>query len=215
MTKDILKWNLNSRGEVKKFHGRNTAERAIQHENHHEAVHKHLAETEAHALALDPESIKGFLKGYKDAMVDFYAPWCIWCQRLSPTWELFARKAVEQKINLGVGKVDCVAHAQLCMDERILAFPTLRWYSNGKAVLPDYKGDRTVDAFMEYATKKVGKGERSLEEQDDDDEEHGEWHHPGCMISKYNSVNDFRFIMDFAPQSFVLPFSSHLPLRVC
>lgn len=88
-----------------------------------------------------------------------------------------------------MGKVDCVAHAQLCKDERILAFPTLRWYSNGKAVMPDYKGDRTVDAFMDYANNKAGKGNRKMEEADDDDEEHGESHHPGCMVAGRIMVN--------------------------
>ena len=67
VTADILKWNLNSRGEIKKFHGRNTKEREIQHETHHEAVHKHLEDTEVHAIALDSESMQGFLRGYQDA----------------------------------------------------------------------------------------------------------------------------------------------------
>eukprot|EP00956_Cyclotella_meneghiniana_P002745 scaffold3225_cov65-Cyclotella_meneghiniana.AAC.11 len=183
ITKDILKWNLNSHGQIKKFHGRNVEERAIQHEQHHEAVRTQLAESDAHATDLDSDSIKDFLKENQDAIVDFFAPWCVWCQRLSPTWELFARKVTETQTNLGVGKVDCVAHAQLCMDEHILAFPTLRWYSNGKAVMPDYKGDRTVDAFMEYAKKRAGSRLRQLEGQDDDDAKHGEEHHPGCMIA--------------------------------
>jgi thiol-disulfide isomerase/thioredoxin len=149
-------------------------------------VHDHLAETEAHAIALSSESLAEFLKTNQDAWVDFFAPWCVWCQRLSPTWELFARKVSEKNINLGVGKVDCVAHAQLCKDERILAFPTLRWYNHEKAVLPDYKGDRTVEAFMDYANNKAGEGHHDA---DDDDEEHGEWHHPGCMITGRVMVN--------------------------
>ena len=189
ITQDIIKWNLNSRGEIKKFHGRNTKQREIQHERHHEQLHQYLDETDAQAIALSPEEMPAFLKKNQYAIVDFYAPWCIWCQRLSPTWELFARKVSEKKVNVGVGKVDCVAHAQLCTDERILAFPTLRWYSNGKPVMPDYKGDRTVDAFMEFANKRVGDGHRSLEDADDDDEEHGGSHHPGCMIAGRIMVN--------------------------
>jgi len=183
VTKDVFKWNLDSNGEIKKFHGRNREEHEIQHEQHHESIHQHLAETEAHAVALSSENMKDFLNRYQNTIVDYYAPWCIWCQRLSPTWELFARKVREEEINLGVGKVDCVAHAQLCTDERILAFPTLRWYTGDKVVMPDYKGDRTVDAFLEYAKTRAGKGERQLNIENDEE------NHAGCMVAGYIMIN--------------------------
>lgn len=34
-----------------------------------------------------------------------YAPWCVWCQRLGPTWEAFAEHVEEQKIPVKVAKV--------------------------------------------------------------------------------------------------------------
>lgn len=104
------------------------------------------------------------------------------CQRLEPTWELFARKVSSESLPVGIGKVDCVAHAQLCKDERILAFPTLRWYKNGKVVMPDYSGDRTVDALLNYVKKKM-ESDGGMRRGDDDDEvDAGEVHHPGCKF---------------------------------
>ena len=105
--------------------------------------------------------------------------WCIWCQRLAPTWEKFAEQVAKRHVQLGVAKVDCVAHAQLCKDERIMAFPTLRWYEHGQAVMPDYKGDRTVNALVEYAAKRLEEG------HDDESEDH----HPGCQVSGHLLVN--------------------------
>lgn len=186
ITKDIVKWNLDDQGQRKKFAGRNAEQRAVTHEEHDETL-QDLSDAlggELHAVALDPESIVEFHKRHNgQAIIDFYAPWCIWCQRLEPTWEKFARQVSDERINLGVGKVDCVTHAQLCKDQRVMAFPTLRWFENGKAVMPDYRGDRTVDALVDYAKRRVGSNEGS------NDEEFEEDHHPGCLISGHLMVN--------------------------
>jgi thiol-disulfide isomerase/thioredoxin len=93
-----------------------------------------------------------FLESNPDAFVDFYASWCVWCQRLLPTWVKFAEKAKSEGLPVAVAHVDCVANVDLCKHESIMAFPTMRWYHNGEPVGPDYKMDRTVDALMQYAT---------------------------------------------------------------
>ena len=59
------------------------------------------------------------------------------------------------KLSVAIGKVDCVEHAEFCRRERIMAYPTMRWYDEGTAVMPDYKLDRTVAALMEYSRKKI------------------------------------------------------------
>lgn len=38
-------------------------------------------------------------------VVSQYAPWCVWCQRLHPTWEAFAENMEEEKIPVKVVKV--------------------------------------------------------------------------------------------------------------
>ena len=39
-------------------------------------------------------------------------------------------------------KIDCVEHRDLCAEQVIRAFPTLRLYKSGKAIAPDYREDR-------------------------------------------------------------------------
>jgi thiol-disulfide isomerase/thioredoxin len=39
------------------------------------------------------------------AFVDFFAPWCVWCQRLEPTWEKFAEDVEAAALPVTVAKV--------------------------------------------------------------------------------------------------------------
>ena len=64
---------------------------------------------------------------------------------------------------IGIGKVDCVAEADLCREQKVMAFPTLRWYHAGEAVMPDYKMDRTVQALVGYAKRKLDMDEKYKE----------------------------------------------------
>lgn len=52
-------------------------------------------------------------------------------------------EALKVKLPVMVAKVDCVVHKDLCFQQQIWAYPTLRLFINGLPVA-DYKGDRTV-----------------------------------------------------------------------
>ncbi|WP_264830796.1 protein disulfide isomerase family protein, partial [Klebsiella aerogenes] len=41
---------------------------------------------------LTADTFDDFMEEHEMAFVDLYAPWCVWCQRLAPTWELFAQE---------------------------------------------------------------------------------------------------------------------------
>jgi len=190
ITKDVTRWHLDEQGARRKFHGHNTKPKPVKHERHEESLEEILAAltdedgNRWHSAELTPDNIDKFYQRHPVAFVDFFAPWCIWCQRLAPTWEKFAAEARRRKLAVGVGKVDCVAHAELCKRERIMAFPTLRWIERGKAVMPDHKGDRTVDALADYAERRLGNAAKRKEDYDygEDDEFHPA-HHPGCQVS--------------------------------
>jgi hypothetical protein len=55
-----------------------------------------------------------------------------------------------------IAKVDCVSEAELCRDQRIMAFPSMRFFKNGQPVnAADYRADRTVEALMDFTKRKV------------------------------------------------------------
>merc|ERR1719498_799767 len=96
ITKNIEKWNLDEEGKRRFFQGRNREQRDINHDDHTLDYEKLLANGE-HAIPLDAKNFDAFMDDNEYVFVDFYAPWCIWCQRLAPTWEAFAEEVEKEK----------------------------------------------------------------------------------------------------------------------
>lgn len=200
VTKNVEKWQLDANGNRMIFQGRNREQKTIQHDEHHPEIHE-LHKNGVQAAALSEINFERYLSDHPYAFVNFFAPWCIWCQRLEPTWEAMAEELNtinehagglngEGSIEVDIGKVDCVANRNLCGSQRIQAFPTLRFFKDAKQYGIDYKQDRTVSAMIEFLKQKI-ELEKTMED----------WHprrkqrmleikeHPGCMLSGYVLVN--------------------------
>lgn len=160
ITKNVEKWHLDEGGTKRGFHGRNREQREIKHEVHPDQD-EYEGEPGEHPVEItSAEEYKQFLDSYPLAFVNFYAPWCIWCQRLHPTWDKLAHNVKEGELQVGVGMVDCVSYDKVCQSNRVRAFPTLRWFENGQEISPDYRGDRTVEALTNFIKMKAVSAER-------------------------------------------------------
>ena len=79
--------------------------------------------------------------------------------------------------------------------KKIQAFPTLKLFKDGKVIPPDYRGDRTVDAFTEFVKSRIATDDRLASLTPDQLEEHlkaeeiRNEEHPGCMMSGFLLVN--------------------------
>jgi len=159
VTKNVEKWQLDNKGVRRVFSGRNREAREVTHEKHDQTLEE-MHEDGVHAKVLTKDTWKSFLDQNEIAFVNFYAPWCVWCQRLHPTWEKFAEEVEKENMPVGVGVVNCVAEAQLCRDQRVKAFPTLQWFQNGEVDGPDYMMDRTVASLKGYSYNKFERNEK-------------------------------------------------------
>ncbi|XP_041374271.1 dnaJ homolog subfamily C member 10-like [Gigantopelta aegis] len=63
-------------------------------------------------------------------LIDFYAPWCGPCQQLAPEWSRLA-KMVKNTKNIHVAKVDCVQNHDLCAQQNVNSYPSMRLYPSG------------------------------------------------------------------------------------
>ena len=196
------KWQLDNEGKRRVFSGRNRETREVKHDEHDRTLEEMHEEDGIHARELTEATWDEWIKEHEMAFVDMYAPWCIWCQKLAPTWELFATEVGNAVMPIGVGKIDCVKEANLCRKLQVMAFPTLRWFHNGEPVSPDYKMDRTVSALMGFAKRKLDMDEKFKEwdkkqtHLDDASREakrqlfqQNRPEHPACQVSGHLFVN--------------------------
>lgn len=68
--------------------------------------------------------------GSKPVLVEFWAPWCVYCRRIAPALE----KLAAQQENLVVGQVNIDEEPLLANREHIEVIPTFVLYENGEAL---------------------------------------------------------------------------------
>ncbi len=80
-------------------------------------------------------------------LVDFWAPWCTYCRRISAAYDKIAEQNADKLV---VAKVNIDEEPQLANQEHIEVIPTLVLYRDGKAigsiVAPESKA--MIDAFI-------------------------------------------------------------------
>ena len=82
------------------------------------------------AIELNNKQFQELIAGDKPVLVDFWAPWCVYCRRIAPAYEKIAEQYGEEVI---VAKVNIDDEPQIANQERIEVIPTLVMYKNGKA----------------------------------------------------------------------------------
>ena len=88
-------------------------------------------------------------------VVEFYAPWCGHCQHYKPEYIGIAR-GVNQVAPLEFHAVSCVAHADLCRDQDVHGYPTIKWFpgkgTGGDDLKPKVmkRGFKAKDILKDY-----------------------------------------------------------------
>ena len=93
------------------------------------------------------ENFDDVVLGSQDALVEFYAPWCGHCKRLSPVWDELG-EAMAGVNSLVIGKMDATANEHEQVD--VSGFPTIKFYTVGSSEPIDYDGPRTFEGFIEF-----------------------------------------------------------------
>lgn len=82
----------------------------------------------------------------KDVLIEFYAPWCGHCKKLTPIFEELGEKLAEESVE--IVKMDATAN-DVPPQFEVKGFPTLFWIPKGKKP-ESYNGGRELDDFVKY-----------------------------------------------------------------
>ncbi len=71
------------------------------------------------------------MEGDKPVLVEFWAPWCVYCRRIGPSFDKIAEQYAD---TLSVGKVNIDDESELADQFNIEVIPTLVIFKNGQRV---------------------------------------------------------------------------------
>ena len=89
----------------------------------------------------------------KDALIFFYAPWCIHCQKMS---EYLSQIAIQFQYVFPIGVVNCEnpRNYKICRRFDIQMFPT-PFYLNKKGIMTEYQDPIDKDSLMNFIYQKT------------------------------------------------------------
>ncbi|KAI8150188.1 thioredoxin-like protein [Fennellomyces sp. T-0311] len=103
------------------------------------------------SIDLDGNGLEAVKQSGQTWFIKYYAPWCGHCQNLAPAWEQMA-KDLRRQVN--VGEVNCENHRDVCVNNGVHGFPTLKLYTAGAE--HEYHNDRSLVSLVSFATKMAG-----------------------------------------------------------
>ncbi|XP_055586662.1 endoplasmic reticulum resident protein 44 [Uranotaenia lowii] len=114
--------------------------------------------TDSGAVQLNSENLDMTLASNELVFMNFYAEWCRFSNILQPIFDEAADKVRELFPDGGrvvMGKVDCDKENSVASRFHISKYPTLKVIRNGQPTKREYRGARTVDAFVDFIKKQL------------------------------------------------------------
>ena len=100
------------------------------------------------AIELNNKQFQELVAGDKPVVVDFWAPWCVYCRRIAPAYEKIAEQYGEDVV---IAKLNIDEEPMIANQQNIEVIPTLVMYKGGKAqgfvVAPESKAK--IEEFIE------------------------------------------------------------------
>lgn len=113
-----------------------------------------IAPEDSSVVKLSADNFESFIKEHTLVLAEFFAPWCGHCKNLAPEYVLAAAD-LEPK-NISLAQIDCTENQDLCVEQGIRGYPTLKVFKNGNIQYPvDYQGQRNREGIVSYMIKQL------------------------------------------------------------
>mmetsp|Transcript_12433 Transcript_12433/g.35230 ORF Transcript_12433/g.35230 Transcript_12433/m.35230 type:complete len:474 (+) Transcript_12433:95-1516(+) len=103
-------------------------------------------------VALTAATFNQHIQDNKQTLVEFYAPWCGHCKKLTPEYEKAAGELKSKGVLLA--KVDATEEKDLASKYNVKGFPTMVWFEDGKEA--EYDGGRTSETIVDWVVSMTG-----------------------------------------------------------
>ncbi|KAL0917726.1 hypothetical protein M5K25_012810 [Dendrobium thyrsiflorum] len=104
-------------------------------------------------IELNDSNFDSALSSFDHILVDFYAPWCGHCKRLSPVLDAVAPALANLNQPIVIAKIDADKYRKLASKHEIDGFPTLKLFVHGIPI--EYTGPRKPDLLIRFLKKYV------------------------------------------------------------
>ena len=81
-------------------------------------------------ITMNEKLYKEAMEGSKPVLIEYWAPWCVYCRRIAPAMKQLS----ERRADLLIGQVNIDDHPELAKREQIEVIPTLVLYEKGEAL---------------------------------------------------------------------------------
>ena len=81
-------------------------------------------------ITMNEKLYKEAMEGSEPVLIEYWAPWCVYCRRIAPAMKQLA----ERRADLLIGQVNIDDHPELAKLEQIEVIPTLVLYEKGEAL---------------------------------------------------------------------------------
>ena len=117
----------------------------------------YLGHCDSGAVQLDSSNIDGVIQNNKLVLINFYADWCRFSNMLAPIWDQTADKVAKQfpDQKVVIGKVDCDQESGLGVRYHITKYPTIKYVQNGVLAKKEYRGQRSVESFVNFVSEHI------------------------------------------------------------
>ncbi|XP_058454947.1 protein disulfide-isomerase A4-like [Malaya genurostris] len=107
-----------------------------------------LFPSENGVLVLDPTSFDAALRQYPVLLVEFFAPWCRYCQALAPKYASAAGQLASMNATVKLAKLDAHQYSEFASRYGVQRYPTLKLFNHG--TVSEYGGEHEQSPIVQW-----------------------------------------------------------------